>query len=279
MTIYKEIKNQIVAGTRLDLQGERRSREFFEKLLATYPPRMPLHQEHDLRKDVIGYMDNFRLVEDTKELGEWNVIADVYFTSDKVNEAQIGFSYSATEACAGNFNEPIYSIFLPYPFYNDEALIKEIVDSDEHVLVGKFIKKAFGAEFYVGLAISGMVLLIGPEWDSQYKENIRPHLVRLLTLLPQLWSRGIATDIIQMAMGRQGEAIQIMFIPDRSEEILSRTEAVLAEGLKRAHEFLSTDEKAATIGVERLKLYFDVVRSGYVIFHVQYLDGTDLHHV
>lgn len=118
--------NQIVASTGLDGHGEKRDKQFFEALIASYPPRMPLHQQHDMRKRTLGYLENWRLVKDHNNQGEWLVIADVFIDSDDIDEALRGFSFSSVEPMNGNLEG--YSMLF-------SSLI--------HITETKFLSKSF----------------------------------------------------------------------------------------------------------------------------------------
>ena len=278
MPVHRKFSGQIIAGTRMDGHGERRSKEFFEHLIASFPPRTPLHQQHDMAAETLGYMENFRLVPDKNEPDEWNVIADVYLTSDNIDEALRGFSYSALETIGGNVESPLYYVYLPYPTYNDAAFISELISEESELLAGRWIKKALDQSTLIGLIATGVALSLSPEWDIQYKENIRPAIKRLLSFVPRLKEKGVSPDLIQCAVGHHGEAIQVYFIPDRSDEIGSFSDEHLLAGLNTVKVFLNIDNKSKSVGVARIKLYFDKLRYRYVLFHVQYLDGTDEHH-
>lgn len=225
-----------------------------------------------MRLETLGYFENFRIVPDEQEPGEWNVIADVYFTTENIDEALKGFSYSTIEDVAGDMVSPDYRVYLPYPVYNDLEFIKELIENEDKVLVGKWIKKGLDPTL-IGIIFSGVFLIIGPEWDIQYKERVRPFLKNLPKYISSLKRKGISPDLIQRIIKNSGEEVQIQFIPERGQEEDSFSEEKIFNGLSSAKEFLDSNQK--TTGIRRIKLYFDSGLKTYKIFHVEYYDGTD----
>jgi len=276
MTKYKQFLNQIIAGTNEDAHGERLPKEFFEKLLANSPARAPLHQHHDPSLPSLGYLENFRLVPDVNAPGEWYVLADIFIRSDDVDEALKGFSFSAIETIGGNTTNPEIFIHLPYPLYKDQKLVGELIKSDPTLLVGRWIKKGLDPTA-IGLITAGIVLLLGPEWDKQYKEHIRPRLEKLFKKILALKNKGLTSiDLIQHVVGNRGEQIKVYFIPDRSDELRSLEDIYIIKGLNSVRQFLATDMRSQSLGVQRINLYYDTYLSSYKIFSVEYLDGTDV---
>jgi hypothetical protein len=266
--------NQIIASTSLDGHGERRDKQFFEALIASYPPRMPLHQQHDMKKKTLGYLENFRLVEDRNNEGEWVVVADVFIDSEDIDEALRGFSFSFFEPMKGNMDNHQYAVFLPYPYYKDEAFIDELLSNDDQLMVGRFVKKNLQADTVVALIIGAVQFLLGPEWELTYKQYIRPRITHFFSKIPHLAQKNISVDYLQ-PVKYAGKDVEVLFIPERTrlEETLS--EPLIFEGLSTAYAYLDGDAKATSIGVQRLKLYFDASADRYMVFHVQYVDGTD----
>jgi hypothetical protein len=275
MRKYNTFKNQIVSGTETDGHGEKRPKEFFEELILNMPKRIPLGQQHDMAKKTVGYMEKFKLIPHTSLKDEWHLIADVYITTNNINEALKGFSYSTLETIGGNTTNPLYYIHIPYPMYNDKKLIQELIESDNELLVGKWVKKALDP-VTIGLMSTGLVLLIAPEWDIQYKTKIRPALERLFKFIPKLLENGISPDLIQHIRGNLDEEIQLYFVPDRDNVIKSYNEELIFNAMNDVRDYLYNDTKSHTIGVQRVKFYLDTITNKYMLFHIQYLDGTDI---
>jgi len=271
--VYNQFIDQVIAGTSEDLHGEKYSKEFFEELIESAPNRMPLHQHHNMSKDVLGYLENFRLVPNEDE---WNVIADIFVTAETVDDSFKGFSFSTTQSMAGNLKKPTHNIYLPYPHYNDLEFVNELVSSDSDLMIGKWIKKGFtGLE--LGLIATGIAVIVGPEWDIQYRNKVRPALVKLFTFLPKLNAKEIPVDLVQH-IEYGSNLVQLYFTPDRSSpesEAESFNEKYFIKAYETAIDFLSTDSKSNSVGVERIKLYFDSYTKSYKVFHIQYLDGLD----
>jgi hypothetical protein len=274
--IYKKYINQTIGSTREDLHGERMSKEFLEKIAADWGRRKPLHQHHDMSKETIGYMENFRVVPDEECDGEWCLKADIYITSDNVDEAMRGFSYSYIEVVWGNKKNYKHAIYLPYPHYNDESFITELLSSSEDLAVGKLIQKQL-EPLTIGLITTSIAFLLGPEWANTYNKHVRPRIKSLFSYIPKLKKKNISPEFYQHVQGLKGEVFQVHYIPDRSKEIESLNDEYIYEGLKLVDKFINEDAKSRSIGVKRIKLYFDSMSSAYKLFHVEYIDGTDLH--
>lgn len=275
MQVYNKYLDQQVAGTEVDAHGEKRTKEFFEKLINSYPPRLPLTQQHDMSKETLGYLENFRLIPSKNVQGEWSLIADIYITSDDIDEALKGFSISVTETIGGNTTSPKYYVHLPFPLYNDKEFIESLIGSDKDLLVGKLIKKSVDP-VAIGLITASVALILGPEWDIQYKRHVRPAMGKLLEHIPKLLQRNVSPDLIQHVVGKLDEAIKVYFIPDRRDIIGSYEEKYILQAIGEVGEFLNGDSKAGITGVGMIKLYFDRDNRKYILFHVQYLDGADV---
>lgn len=275
MSTLREHLDQIIASTQVDRHGEKRSKEFFEKLLSSYPERLPLHQQHNMRKETLGYLENFRLVPCEDQADEWSVIADIYITSDDIDEALKGFSYSAVETIGGNTDSPLCFIHLPYPLYNDNEFIEELIVSDDQLMVGKYIQKALDP-LSVGLIATGVALFLGPEWDIQYKSRVRPAMSKLLNHIPKLIEKNVSPELIQHVVGYSEEVIKVYFIPDRNNVVESYQEHHILPAITVVKNFIGTDDKSKIVGVEMAKLFFDKSKGSYELFHIQYLDGSDV---
>lgn len=276
MLVYKEYLDQIVAGTQKDAHGEKRTKAFFERMLASYPERLPLNQHHDMRKETLGYLENFRLLQSVNEADEWNVVADIYITSDDIDNALKGFSFSATETIGGNTTSPSCYVHLPFPLYNDTEFIEKLIESDGDLLVGKWIKKAIDP-ITIGLVTTGVALLLAPEWDHQYKVHVRPAMLKLLSHIPKLLEKNVSPDLIQHVVGYLDEPIKVYFVPDRNDVVNSYQEHHILTAIRDVRRFLLSDAKSKITGVEMTKLYFDKAKDKYILFSVQYLDGSDIH--
>ena len=276
MSAPKEFLDQIIAGTKVDRHGEKLTKEFFQGLIERLPSRVPLNQHHDMRLETLGYLENLRLVPCVDEPDEWNVIADIYITSESVDEALRGFSFSAMERIGGCTDSPLYHIHLPFPVYNDSDFIDELIESDQDLMVEKWIKKSVDP-VTIGLISTGIALILSPEWDIQYKRRVRPIIKRALKQVPKLLSKNVTPDLVQHVVGRCGETIKLYFVPDRKNVTESFREEYFIAAIAAVKDFLEHDEKSQAIGVDTIKLYFNPNGPAYLIFHIQYLDGFDQH--
>jgi hypothetical protein len=269
------LKSQIIAGTGLDNHGESYSKEFFQELLESMPNRMPLHAKHVVGAKTCGFLENFRIV---PHGDDWVVIADVYIEKGAVSPDLQGFSFSVTKQMAGNLDQGLYSIYLPYPHYNDQKFIDELLSGEPELMIGKWIKKGL-TDLEIGLIASVILLFVGPEWDIQYRNHVRPALEKLLSYVPKLRSKGIPVDLVQQ-IDFKGNTAQLYFVIDKTSEALERQSTRIdcfEAGYRNAINFIENDLKCNEIGAQRVKLFFDSKEGEYKVFHIQYNDGTDVH--
>jgi hypothetical protein len=271
---YEILRNQIIAGTGLDHHGENYSKDFFEELITSLPPRLPLHTQHQMSKQTCGHLENFRLI---PHQDQWVVIADVFIKNGHSTPDFKGFSFSATKPMTGNLHSPSILIYLPYPAYNDQDLINDLLCDNPGLMVGKWIKKGL-SDLQIGLIASTVCLLIGPEWDIQYRTHVRPVIKDLLAYASKLRERKIPVELVQQ-VDFAGKAVQLYFIPER-ENSFAEVESLKIEniesGYRSAVAALENDSKSYTIGVTRIKLIYDLSEKKFKVSHIQYQDGTDI---
>lgn len=271
----RHIKGQPLASTNFDRQGERLTKAFLEELAQrTKGKRLPLHQQHDMSKPVPGFMENVRLEPDPENLGEWRLVADVTFDDGKIEDVIGGFSISGVEML---HRSPSASalVYLPYPHYNDEKLVK-LLTAEPDLNVGKWIKK--GAE-PVGWVVLGSVIafVLSPIWDDVYKRQIAPRIDNLLSkYLAVFHARGLGAELVQI-VSFCGRDVEVRLIPIRgAEESCLRSDSV-EKGLARMLAVLSADAKAKTVGVDRVVLFFNATIEGFSVHRIEYADGTVIH--
>jgi hypothetical protein len=271
----KHIIQQIIASTNEDSHGERVSKEFLEKICRSHAnKKLPLHQQHDMSKETIGYCENFNLVYDDKT-EEYHLKTDIYFTCETIDEAMRGFSWSYIEGLTPNYETSEYRICLPYPFYNDQALITNFTDADPSLGIGAWRKKALDPNT-IALLFSGVCFALGPMWNNIYNDHVAPNIKNLFTQYKQLEEKGLTADFVQTIIGNLDEEFGVHFVPDRSNEKESFTISTISQGLSEVHSFLKEDQKSKTIGIYRIKLFYNSSSGKYEIFHAEYLDGTDI---
>ncbi|MGD0277482.1 MAG: hypothetical protein ABSB79_15800, partial [Syntrophales bacterium] len=189
MIKMKYILNQTISGTREDSHGEKQTKEFLEKLCRVLGKRCPLYQQHDMQKNNIGYVENFRVVPDEDYPGEWLLKGDVYYTCNNVDDALKGFSYSFTVLHEDSPNHAEYSVYIPYPYYNDQNLILYL--KDKSIAFGYWYKKA-AEQINVALIVTGINLLIAPLWKQVYDETVAPHIKKILREMKPLQEEGLS---------------------------------------------------------------------------------------
>lgn len=272
MTLPKILKGQVVASTCGDLQGEDLTRNELEEYVARAPGRMPLRQRHDLALEVVGYLENLRVEEDADHAGCYKLLADIEVTVSDLAPDLRGFSVAFLAEIDRNTASPHLFIYLPRPLYRDEELVQSILNEEPSVCVGKFVKKQLDP-VSIGLIATAVVLIVGPEWEIQYRERVRPALIRLLKLLPKLNERGASADLMQMVEDLHENQVQVVFLPERGKEASCLAPALVEQGLAVAKFFLNSDPKSSAVGVRRMTLRWRPEQPPYRIAHVEYLDG------
>jgi len=268
------IKGQRVASTNLDLHGERFSKNALEKF-AGKNERIPLHQNHDMSKPTVGYIENFRVEADPSNVGEWVLIADVHYLVEDIDEAAFGgFSISIKEAFAGNQTNPDFEIYLPYPIYNDTNLVESMASEFSDAVICKWQKKGKDTLSHA-LIVSLVGLVLKPIWEDIYKEHIRPQLNGLFGILSHLKKKNISADFVQGLFGPRGESVGAYFIPIRGKENDCYTDEKIFAGVRKAHQFLFSDKKSLSIGAKKIKLLFNPKNRSFEIIHIEYADGSD----
>lgn len=271
----RTFRDQTLASTNLDRQGERLSKHFLERCCARMSDaRFPVHQGHDMRKPVSGHIENPRLVPDTDHPGEWCLIGDVYINEGTLEEVLGGFSISGTEIIRRP-EDPTALLYLPFPHYNDEDLLTQAL-SDVALSVGKWIKK--GAE-PLSWALLGSVVAfaITPIWEDVYKRKIAPRIDELITrLLPLLSKKGLATELVQIVIFKQAE-VEVRIIPVQGKEEICLHSSVVEQGLRKVVAFLTTDTNAQAVGVKRIVIFFDEGLGTYKLHRIEYADGRVEH--
>jgi hypothetical protein len=268
-------RDQTLATTNPDRQGERLTKDFLERHCASMAQaRFPVHQQHDMRKRVLGYIENARLIPDPNNPEEWRLIGDVYVDQGALDDALAGFSISGVETmfCA---EEATAMLYLPFPHYNDNDLVAKAI-ADPELSVGKWIKKSAEPLDWALLG-SAFAFAITPIWDDVYKRKIAPRIDELLArLLPIFQKKGLATELIQIILLNSVE-VEVRIIPVRGKEKECLHSRVVGSGLRMVVAFLTADPKATSIGVKRVVIFFDEVSSVYKLHRLEYADGQVEH--
>ncbi len=267
---------QRVASTNVDRLGERLSKAFLDKYASALKgSRQPLHDNHDMSRPTVGYVENYRVEPDYKNPGEWVLVADVHIEDGIPLGDYGGFSISGVEM----IHEPEEAdarLLIAYPYYTDEKIIREL-SAIPALGVGKWIRK--GAEEFQWGVIFGSLLtfVISPIWDDAYKRKIAPRIDQLLDLyLSKLQPKGVGAEIVQQVIFRDA-TIEIRFLPERGSEAKCLSSEAIATGLQVVVDFLGQDRKSSEIGVRRMVVFYDKGKSAYALHRIEYADGTVEH--
>lgn len=271
MTKWNEIRNQILASTQLDSQGERQTKESLLSLCESFKKkqRLPLNQQHDMNLDSVGYIENFRVVPSDNEEKEWSLIGDVYFHDVELDEALKGFSYSITEDMQGDSSEKEIGIYLPYPFYQNEDVLKALAATGDGIVSGAWRKKAADPGT-VSLVVSFVLFVAAPAYTNFWNRNISPLLNELLSNLKS----GKSIEYAQVSKGHLGETYGIYFVPPRGTDSEYLTLSLIMDGIRAAQNHVEGDNLAKNKGVHLVKLVYSNDHSAYQLKSVEYNDGS-----
>jgi hypothetical protein len=265
-------KDQAVMSTRQDTQGEKQTKEHLDEIVANTPPRFPLGQHHDMSKPYCGYMENFRVVPIESGPGEWMLIADIHIESGNVADAVGGFSYGWTTKYRRNQERVEGAVYLPYPHYNDEELVDKLLETSLPLEVGKWHKKAADPE-PIGLIVTFVLFVLAPTWQKLYDTRVHPYLTKLIADLKEK-TRDLKYHYGFQIRDEQGRTVSVYLIPTQHEPLYFSHLATLKGGVEAAMAYLTTNDLAKTRGVHLLKLRYDSLVGDYVVFSVQFCDGT-----
>ena len=265
----KSLKRQVIMSTYEDAHGERATKEMLE-LMSQGPLRRPLSQHHDMSMGTIGYMENLEVIADEKAPGEWLLVADITFTGDIETIPKGGFSIGYT-VVEEKTDDTELIILLPYPHYND-AKLRDTLRS-RTVALGRHVKKEVEP---VTIALVVIPALLAPVWAWAFKEKVVPILRNFIsTIWKQLHSHKIGSDLSLLAQDKLGNSAKLILIPDRANEAETLDPKHIERSLEEVHAFFEQDEKAASIGVDHMRLCYYPKLGKYRIVNAVYMDGTD----
>lgn len=275
MAKWKTLENQILAGTLVDSQGERNTKEFLLSLCAALSTktRFPLGQKHDMSLEPVGYIDNFRVVPANKEGKEWNLVGDVYFHDVEIDDALKGFSYSICQDIQGDRSERQISVYVPFPYYNDESLLTDLTSPGSGIVAGAWRKKAAETDT-VSLIVSSVLFLAAPAYTNFWNEKVSPLIAKLQSRLKGNHS----IQYVQTSQGHLGETFGIYFIPQYGKEDECLTLSLITDGIQAADQHVARDDLAVQKGVHLVKMIFSGSENTYVIKSIEYQDGSVVNH-
>ena len=269
-------KNQYLAGTKIDLQGEKIPKHVLEDFVQnSNGSRIPLNQSHDFGKKSPGYIANIKLVEDVTEKNEWVLFGDVYCEIDILEEALGGFSISYLEISHRSVDEYEFIMYLPFPHYNDEAYIESFT-SQNKVSVGRWVKKAADPSTSA-LIVAAVIFFIKPVWDDYYKTQLAPKIYSFIKKNHEsLQTKKISTDFVQ-TVEFKGKDIQVILTPKKEHEIECFTPDKLNKAMFVVAKFLNDTE--SSLEIKRINMYFHDETVGFKIHRSENENGNVIHYV
>lgn len=271
MRKWKELKQQVLAGTKLDAQGETATKEFLISLCesSNKKGKIPLGQHHDMSKDSVGYIENFNVVPDSNDEAHWTLVGDVYFHDIDLDEALKGFSYSITEDLVGDLNNKKIAIYIPYPHYNDDDLLEALAEENSGVVAGSWRKKSADPDT-VSLLISLVLFVAAPAFTNYWNEKITPAYKKFREKL----GKKSNLDFVQVSKGHRDETFGIYFIPSRSDEDSCFTMSNVLAGIEWVNAYVKNDSLAKEKGVSLVKMQFSEAKNCFEFRTIEYLDGS-----
>lgn len=264
--------NQVLATTEIDGHGEQRDKAFLDDLAAAMPPRIVLNQHHEHGLPTVGYIENFRV---EPEGAGWALKGDVTFDGEPPSTG--GFSFSSVERVY-RANEPRFSAFLPFPYYQDDELLRNLAGAHPDTSVGKWIKKSLElAE--IALIISSTGIIIGPLWKKVYEDHVHPHLADLAKgVRDAMVGRGatrVRADYLQPIHCEYYESpIELYFVTTEhaSEDVVYGF--AVRDAVGQAIELVETDWLNTGKAIKRIVFAFQEDNCVYAATTIIYADGT-----
>jgi hypothetical protein len=266
------IRGQILAGTRVDAHGERNQVDWLHRFADMYAgKRMPMNQAHDLSLGSPGYIENLRVLPDESSAGDWCLVGDVHFERDGLAIPVGGFSISFLEVLRPSASQDLLHVYLPYPHYNDEAILDEVFE-EGFVSVGRWAKKEADPNT-IALVGAVIIAIFTPAWNNLYQSTIAPHIERFFReRFSRLQARGIHADFIQY-ISYEGREVQAILIPLRGQEQQCFAIERTAAAMFKIHEYLVGLERNH-VPIAKVYMKFHVTEGGFRFLRFEYADGT-----
>jgi hypothetical protein len=265
------IKNQRLAGTRVDSQGERNPRGMLETFVQQYAgKRMPLNQQHDLSLKSAGYIENLSVQPDEGSSGDWVLVGDVSFDSGTLQEAMGGFSISFLEVLRRSNSQDKFHIYLPYPHYRDQQFLHELFE-EGYSSVGRWAKKAADPAT-VALIGATFVFVLKPVWEDLYKTQIAPHIYDFFKRKGgKLAEKKIDAQLIQYVVLNNYE-IQVLLLPSRGNEQECFSVESTTAAMKLVHERLVSQPELTP--PSKIFLQYDDSARAFKLNRIENQDGS-----
>jgi hypothetical protein len=266
------IANQVIAGTQLDLQGERNTKKALESFVDRYAgKRMPLNRQHDLALKSFGYAENLRIIPDKDSPGDWFLVGNIHYEGESPGIPAGGLSISYVELIRQSESEDLLQLYLPHPYYNDQEFVDELFE-EGFISVGKWRKK-FLDPASVALLVAAGIFFMQPIWDDLYKTEVSPRLHRLFAAkFKKLQEKNIEINFVQ-EVNYNNYQIQVLLIPTHGREehclTVEQTDAAMA----LVHSRLTSQDQAL-VPAEKMVLQFDDQNNCYVLRRIEHRDGS-----
>ncbi|MBR9916446.1 hypothetical protein GYB29_01860 [bacterium] len=268
------IEKQIISSTHLDLQAEKVDLHLLEEFAEVINEmgRFPMSQQHDSTKPFTGYMENAFIKEDSDNLGEYFLKADIYCDDKDLKIEFGGFSYSINIGMKSNTESPLFGVYLPYPFYNSDEHLERVLEIDEPVKVGKWLKKSADPAT-VALITAFTILILEPLWKQIYDAKFAPHIEKLLK--SDKIDSSVKRDLVLQARDNSGNDFSVYFNTSK-KKLRSLDPYIIKAGVNVVYEFYSNDSKAQQIGLAQVRLIYSESLRNYSISSLTYKNGEYL---
>ena len=265
--MQKTILGQVLSNTRRDSQGEQLSPEDLHAFLNRLPARMPLHQHHDNTLPICGEMTNFRILPDPEDPKHLVLVCDVTYDDEKIQGPTAGFSWSAVTEAKCRSAQPAYSLYLPFPLYNDQRLIDTLMSADPTLAVGKYVKKNTTPAL-----VALLVFAAKPLWDTIYKQLFEEQFVSLIRKLRPVLPDELAFECaVEVPVSTYRPRPQAIFaLAGRGMDAVAN----VPDGLEAAKSFCESDFLATGKSISRVRMSFQPESTRFVVLDVRYVDGT-----
>jgi len=265
--MVKEIKGQPVASTHVDMHGEQLTLEHLKAIALSVPPIAPINNNHDMGLAPIGEMKKFRIIEDPNSPGDYLLVCDVKYDDEAEGIPSGGLSWSFLEGGIANSKVHEFEIYLPFPAYNDDTLIGELLSSDANLLVGKWIKKSADP-----LSIALIAIFAPPIWNSIYKIVFRNKVESFLQSVKDRWPKRLGINIsIELPIESYSPKPVAVLIPEVSSGINSLLTAV--DGLDKAMDICILDYANTGKEISRIRLSYESSEKAYKVVIIEYRSG------
>lgn len=265
----REFKNQIVGSSHLDSQGERHTKEDLEYYCARMPGRQYVHRNHDMRIAPPGYIENLRVAPSEKEDGEWVLLGDVTVDEEYLDETIGGFSISYTRVLIKR-DDYYAGVYLPYPLYNDEALMQELA-RDPNLNIGKIVQKGADTALWT-IILSPFAWIALRVADAVAKEiidrTILPSVRRALDVALPHTSKNAVNIQVGVPASVNGLVVEVRIVPPLNTEGKYLTDSLVRDALMAANDRLVAGSVPPEM-VQRIVLEYSEQAEKYEVTRVE----------